>query len=299
MTKSEFVKAIKKQKEYQERAAKKLKLKLACPKYKADQVKKSIAQRERQAAKRQDNLKKPLTATQIAKKQASVEKQRERVRISKVKAMEKKKLVSFNQPSIPNQTPNNEGILSGQRLRKSARRGQSITNDQTTTKAVPGLKEVKTLSKATKKPKSKERSVTKAEKELHNRMGQLGCIVCRNKGLGLVDTDTTNINYISIHHVFGRTKPNCHIKCLPLCQYHHDFPLSPELQQLYPMVFPIHAKGKVGGKSLWEQENGTQKALIKQVWALINFFPELDDFVQSAEQIELVSILENSDDICY
>ncbi|WP_339669077.1 Ref family recombination enhancement nuclease [uncultured Paraglaciecola sp.] len=76
---------------------------------------------------------------------------------------------------------------------------------------------------------------------------------------------------VSIHHIDGRTKEGAHKKCLPLCGWHHDVPIpknSPAFAK-YPFVFPIHAKGSVGGRASWEAENGTQEALLAQVMSFI------------------------------
>ena len=60
----------------------------------------------------------------------------------------------------------------------------------------------------------KGRTPTKAERELHNRMANLGCIACR------IDGQFTEL--VSIHHIDGRTKPDAHRKVLPLCGPHHQ-----------------------------------------------------------------------------
>ncbi|WP_274644851.1 Ref family recombination enhancement nuclease [Pseudomonas serbica] len=57
------------------------------------------------------------------------------------------------------------------------------------------------------------RPVTPAEKLLHDRIAQLGCIACRQHGI--FNT------HISIHHVHGRTKPGAHMQVLALCEGHH------------------------------------------------------------------------------
>ena len=59
------------------------------------------------------------------------------------------------------------------------------------------------------------RTVTKAEKEYHDRLcNEIGCIACYIDGIR---------NYwVSIHHIDGRTKPGCHQLVLPLCGGHHQ-----------------------------------------------------------------------------
>jgi len=104
---------------------------------------------------------------------------------------------------------------------------------------------------------------SKSDIELHDKMAELGCICCIKQGLILPFSGSP----VSIHHTAGRTTPNCHKKVLPLCAWHHDTPIPinhPNYTQ-YAHVFPIHAKGNVGGKVAWEKVNGTQEALILEV----------------------------------
>ena len=63
--------------------------------------------------------------------------------------------------------------------------------------------------------RSRERAVTKEEKQLWSRMvAAVGCIACYLDGIAN--------DYVSIHHIDGRTKPECHKKVLPLCAGHHQ-----------------------------------------------------------------------------
>ena len=43
---------------------------------------------------------------------------------------------------------------------------------------------------------------------------EVGCIACRVEG--------RRNDFISIHHVNGRTKPGAHMQVLPLCGAHHQ-----------------------------------------------------------------------------
>ena len=62
--------------------------------------------------------------------------------------------------------------------------------------------------------KTKQLQVTKEERELWHRMAGIGCVACAMDG---------NVNpFVSIHHIDGRTKPDCHKKVLPLCAGHHQ-----------------------------------------------------------------------------
>lgn len=131
----------------------------------------------------------------------------------------------------------------------------------------------KSSTRSTSKPRrsttSKERSRNRVDIELHNQLGQLGCICCILHGLVLPFGGQP----VSIHHCDGRTKFGCHQKVLPLCQWHHDTPLPAEKRNddTYTDVFPIHAKGKEGGKAKWVALHGTQEELIIKVFAMINY----------------------------
>lgn len=71
------------------------------------------------------------------------------------------------------------------------------------------------LPKPIKRMQSTQRAVSTQEKALHDRMAtQIGCIACA--------LDGRFNDYVSIHHIDGRTKPDCHKKALPLCAGHHQ-----------------------------------------------------------------------------
>lgn len=56
---------------------------------------------------------------------------------------------------------------------------------------------------------------TRAERLYWSRLAEeVGCIACR--------IDGRINNYVSIHHVNGRTKLGCHMQVLPLCGAHHQ-----------------------------------------------------------------------------
>ena len=60
----------------------------------------------------------------------------------------------------------------------------------------------------------KGRTRTKADKALHDRIAELGCIACH--------LDGRDNPWVSIHHIDGRTKPDAHKKVLALCAGHHQ-----------------------------------------------------------------------------
>lgn len=108
------------------------------------------------------------------------------------------------------------------------------------------------------------------EVELHDKMAAIGCIACINAGLSFEGEGS----YVSIHHVNGRTSKQCHEEGFPSCMWHHDTPMTEEDAKKYPSVFPIHAKGSLGGKVPWEKINGSRNSLILQVWEMIGYKPK-------------------------
>lgn len=68
---------------------------------------------------------------------------------------------------------------------------------------------------ARKTLKAKQRAVTSDEKAMWDRLAtEIGCVACMKDG---------HFNtHVSIHHVDGRTKPDCHKLVLPLCAPHHQ-----------------------------------------------------------------------------
>lgn len=232
-------------------------------------------------------LKKKQEAQQRAMKR-QIKKQECPVHQEKVRA---KKIVSQNkmiakQKLKQSAAPSEEQLLKARvSLRKSQekQRNKALLQRTLPSAQVRSLKASK--PKASKiKIKSNEKSRNKGDMSLHDLMGGLGCIACRNQGLGLVDMDSSITNYVSIHHVDGRVKTHCHKLCLPLCQWHHDTPLSVDESKKWPMVFPIHAKGSVGGKTSWEKINGKQSELIKQVWKLVGYTPT-DEITEQLNKI--------------
>jgi hypothetical protein len=77
-----------------------------------------------------------------------------------------------------------------------------------------GKVRAKSLPKA-KTLKTKQRAVSPDEKRTWDRLAkEIGCIACMKDG---------HFNpHVSIHHVDGRTKPDCHKLVLPLCAPHHQ-----------------------------------------------------------------------------
>lgn len=82
------------------------------------------------------------------------------------------------------------------------------------------------------------RTVTKSEKELHNRIASNGCIACRKDG---------NWNpVVSIHHIRGRTRKDAHKLVLPLCAQHHQQDDTDPLKRIGVHPFTARFENKYG-----------------------------------------------------
>lgn len=80
-------------------------------------------------------------------------------------------------------------------------------------------------------------------------MASLGCIACRIDGVFN--------NYVSIHHIDGRTKPGAHRNVIPLCYEHHQ-----SGSESAPSVHPWRAR--------FEKKYGNQADLLGKVMELID-----------------------------
>jgi hypothetical protein len=99
--------------------------------------------------------------------------------------------------------------------------------------------------------KTKQRSRTPADIELHDRMAALGCIACMKDG---------KFNpVVSIHHIDGRTKPDCHSLVLPLCAGHHQDKTGED-----KTLLAVHP-----WKKRFEKRYGTQMQLLAECMALL------------------------------
>lgn len=110
----------------------------------------------------------------------------------------------------------------------------------------------------------KGRPYNAQEKRLAAKLASIGCICCINQGwVNAHSSHETGLQFISLHHVEGRTKPWAHAKVLPLCHYHHqtEAPANAPAD-----LFPLHGNAK----TRWEQVNGTQTALLDQAYRMIN-----------------------------
>jgi hypothetical protein len=100
----------------------------------------------------------------------------------------------------------------------------------------------------------KGRSPTKAEKAFHDALCRhVGCVACRKEG--------RFNDYVSVHHIDGRSKKNAHMEVLPLCGPHH---------QDDGTAIAVHPN-----KAQFEKEYGSQYDLL--AWA-ISLLPNKEVF---------------------
>ena len=93
---------------------------------------------------------------------------------------------------------------------------------------------------------------TKTEKAFWDKLASIGCIACLQDGIFN--------DYVSIHHIDGRTKPGCHMKVLPLCAEHHQTGGESK-----PAIHPYKAR--------FEAKYGTQIELLSKAKELICHAP--------------------------
>ena len=209
-------------------------------KQKAAQQRQAEKQRQRQREKLQDpehQEKLRLKQQQQAKKQQA-------------------KAAIKNSPTPKAPTPQ---ALEKKRLQQQAMQQRMLEKQRQKLKHSPAKPAVKAL----KSKGLKGRAHTAEEKRLANKLAQIGCICCLNKGwTQSQDYLESGQNFISLHHVEGRVKPWAHAKVLPLCHYHHQTPAPNDAPA---ELFPLHGNAKPE----WEKVNGTQESLLKQVYAMI------------------------------
>lgn len=90
--------------------------------------------------------------------------------------------------------------------------------------------------------------MSKAIKKHWDKVASVGCIACLQDGIFN--------DYVSIHHVDGRTKPGAHMKVLPLCGPHHQTGGEDA-----PAIHPFKAR--------FEAKYGTQEQLLEKLGGLI------------------------------
>lgn len=112
------------------------------------------------------------------------------------------------------------------------------------------------VSKA-KTLKQSQRAVMPDEQRLWDRMAQeIGCIACRVAGRATSD-------YVSIHHIAGRTKKGCHQLVLPLCAGCHQQGAGAD--KTLVAVHPYKAR--------FEKLYGTQLELLAMIHTMLGIAP--------------------------
>ena len=96
----------------------------------------------------------------------------------------------------------------------------------------------------------KGRNPSKEEKEYMDKVQQLGCIVCANRGYPNVPAE--------IHHTRGKTVKDAHLYVIPLCPSHHRYGGHTEPISRHPY------------KKRFEDAYGTEAELLKQVREIIS-----------------------------
>lgn len=128
--------------------------------------------------------------------------------------------------------------------RKTPLRPKSILKSKSP-KASNPITSIKKAAPAPRaKLKTKQRAVTVLEKALWSEMAAIGCIACMKDGIYEPD--------VSIHHIDGRTKPDCHKMVLALCASHHQDGTGKN-----PHYVSVHP-----WKARFEERFGTQKELM-------------------------------------
>ena len=91
----------------------------------------------------------------------------------------------------------------------------------------------------------KGKAPTASQKRFHDLLASVvGCIACRSEGM--------YTDYVSIHHIDGRTKPDAHWLVLPLCGPHHQ-------DAGIDGVIPVHPY-----KTRFEAAYGKQEDLLRE-----------------------------------
>jgi hypothetical protein len=105
--------------------------------------------------------------------------------------------------------------------------------------------------------RSQQRPVTPEEHALWDRLAnEIGCIACLVAGL-------PRSNYVSIHHIGGRTVPGCHRNVLPLCAGHHQQGTGEDKS-----LVAVHPN-----KARFEKLYGTQEELLLRAFTLLGILP--------------------------
>ncbi|MES2148615.1 MAG: Ref family recombination enhancement nuclease [Pseudomonadota bacterium] len=129
---------------------------------------------------------------------------------------------------------------------------------------------VRAAAPTTPRLKARQRTPTKSEKLMWTRMAAIGCIACHLDG---------RFNpVVSIHHIDGRTKPDCHKKVLPLCAGHHQDATDED-----KTLVAVHPH-----KARFERRYGPQMQLLALVHQLLEI-PSATPISPDLHQVEFAS----------
>ena len=109
--------------------------------------------------------------------------------------------------------------------------------------------------------KMKGRNPSKEEKEYMDKVQQLGCIVCANRGYPNVPAE--------IHHTRGKTVKDAHLYVIPLCPAHHRYGGHTEPISRHPY------------KKRFEDAYGTEAELLEQVRKICRHLAAIENIYQS------------------
>lgn len=102
--------------------------------------------------------------------------------------------------------------------------------------------------------KMQGRNPTAKEKVWMDHAVQVGCIACIL--VGKIQAFTVPVEYTSIHHIDGKTKPGAHRKSIPLCHGHHQ----------------RDENARHVNKTRFEMEFGTEAELLEATRLLVNSY---------------------------
>lgn len=100
---------------------------------------------------------------------------------------------------------------------------------------------------------------TAAESRWMSAICEIGCIVCRNEGLGKTPA--------SPHHLVEALHRLGHYFTIPLCSFHHQVP-SNDGQWV-----TRHGPGPYTGKALFEETYGSEFRLLHQCQKITGLYP--------------------------
>ncbi|WP_438306028.1 Ref family recombination enhancement nuclease (plasmid) [Raoultella ornithinolytica] len=115
----------------------------------------------------------------------------------------------------------------------------------------------KTPSPRTSTRGLKGRPPTADERRFLALVGAMPCIACKLHGKHSPEA--------SPHHIYGRSIADAHKCVIPLCKWHHQCAAPIAIRLQFPWLVPVHADGKIGGKSAFMEHNADEATLLQMV----------------------------------